>query len=73
MTTSDNDLSADLVAHYRQVLVTHGPAHGAGTCTICGVARCRDWVDAYDKLAAANKVMSESPEPWEPFRARLRP
>ncbi len=68
MTPDDADLSNELAAYYRQVLVTHGSVHGASMCHICGVARCPDWVDAYDRLAAAGQVMTESPPPWEPFR-----
>jgi hypothetical protein len=65
------ELSDELAAHYRQVLITHGSVYGAGNCSICGVARCRDWVDAFDKLAAAGKVMGEAPS-WEPYKPRRR-
>jgi hypothetical protein len=58
------ELTEELAAYYREVLVTHGSAYGAGNCSICGVARCPDWVDAYDTLAAANKLMGE-PRQWE--------
>jgi hypothetical protein len=60
VTTEDHELSDELVVYYRQVLVTHGSVHGASICHICGVARCPDWVDAYDKLAAANKLMTDA-------------
>src|SRR2546423_3313900 len=40
MNDPTNDLSPELVAYYRQVLVTHGSIHGASMCHICGVARC---------------------------------
>jgi hypothetical protein len=58
VTTDEQDISDELVAYYRQVLVTHGSVHGASMCHICGVARCPGWVDAYDRLVAANKLMS---------------
>jgi hypothetical protein len=51
------ELSAEQVVYYREVLVAHGSVHGASMCHICGVAGCPDWVDAYDKLAAANAQM----------------
>ena len=63
MTPDPQDLSAELVAYYQGVLVTHGSVYGASNCSICGVARCPDWVDAYDRLAAANKLMCE-PGQW---------
>ncbi len=56
---ADTELSAEQVAYYRQVLLTHGSVFGASNCSICGIARCPDWVDAYDKLAAAGQVMAE--------------
>jgi hypothetical protein len=34
-----------------------------GACTVCRVVRCPDWLDAYDRLAAACKLMSE-PGEW---------
>jgi len=63
MTDEPSDLSDEMAAYYREVLVTHGSVHGASMCHICGVARCPDWVDAYDRLAAAGKLMSE-PDQW---------
>jgi hypothetical protein len=65
VTPEDADLSDELVAYYRRVLLAHGSIHGASMCHICGVARCPDWVDAYDKLAAAGQQMA-GPEQWEP-------
>lgn len=53
------ELSAEQVEYYREVLVTHGSVHGASMCHICDVARCPDWVDAYDKLVATNQLISE--------------
>jgi hypothetical protein len=66
----DDDLPPEQVAYYREVLVTHGSIYGASMCSICGVARCPDWVDAYDRLAAAHQVMAKSPPPWEPLPTR---
>jgi hypothetical protein len=60
---SDEELSDELAAYYRQVLITHGSVFGASICHICGVTRCPDWVDAYDKLAAG-RLMAE-PHLWE--------
>ena len=64
-------LSDELAAYYRQVLVTHGSVHGASNCSICGEVRCPDWVDAYDRLAAAGLMMSEAPV-WESYKSRGR-
>jgi hypothetical protein len=63
---TDEELSDELAAYYREVLLTHGSVYGASNCSICGVARCPDWVDAYDKLAVAGKLMGE-PQQWEPL------
>src|SRR5262249_33633393 len=52
------ELSDDQTAHYRQVLEAHGLDDGV--CRICQVLRCRDWVDAFDRLAAAGKLMAPS-------------
>jgi hypothetical protein len=70
MTDEPVELTDEQVIYYRHVLVAHGSVHGASNCTICGVARCRDWVDAYDKLAAAHQPMAASPTPWEPYKSR---
>src|SRR5262249_2441191 len=48
--------SDDQTAHYCQVLEAHGLDDGV--CRICHVLRCRDWVDAFDRLAAAGKLMA---------------
>ena len=58
--TDDADPSDELVDYYREILVTHGSVHGASMCHLCGVARCPDWVDAYDTLAAAGKLMGDA-------------
>lgn len=50
------------VKHYRAVLVNHrnqGPQHH---CLICRVRRCPEWVRAYDRLAAAGKLMKDECE-----------
>ncbi len=67
MTDDIPELSDELVAYYRQVLTTHATKPDTGTCPVCGVPRCPDWTYAYDSLAAAHQVMSDSPPPWEPF------
>ena len=54
-----------------RVLITHGSVYGASNCTICGVARCPDWVNAYDRLAAAGLLMTEAPV-WESYKPRGR-
>ncbi len=69
MTDEPQDLSDELVAFYREVLITHGSVHGASNCQVCGVARCPDWVAAYDRLAAAGKPMAAEPV-WKPYVAR---
>ncbi len=69
MIDEPSDLSSDLVAYYREVLLTHSSVHGASSCPICGVPRCPDWIAAYDTLAAAGKPMTAEPV-WEPYQAR---
>ncbi len=76
MDAEPQDLTDEQVAYYQRVLLTHGSIHGASMCHICGVARCPDWVDAYDRLATAGRQMGE-PQLWEPHargnhRATLR-
>ena len=70
MTIDDADLSDELVAYYQRVLLTHGSVYGASMCHICGVARCADWVDAWDKLAAAGKAMTAEPQQWKSYTPR---
>jgi hypothetical protein len=67
------ELSNEQVAYHRQVLAAHANQPGTGTCPVCGVARCPDWMRAYDILAAARQLMSTEPPPWEPFRRRVKP
>src|SRR5947207_4830963 len=55
MDAEPQDLTDEQVAYYQRVLLTHGSIHGASMCHICGVARCPDWVDAYDRLATAGR------------------
>ena len=72
MTDEPLELTEDQVDHYQDVLIKHGSACGAGNCQICGVARCPDWVDAYDKLAAAHRLMTDEPV-WEQHPQGRRP
>jgi len=65
MSDEPQDLTDEQAAYYRQVLIAHGSVYGAGTCAICGVTRCPNWVDAYDRLAAAGRQMAE-PQVFEP-------
>jgi hypothetical protein len=51
------------VAYYRRVLRVHATELDSGLCRVCGVARCADWQDAFDRLALAGEVMAEVPEP----------
>jgi hypothetical protein len=44
------ELTDEQVASYLQVLITHGSLYGPSACSICGVARCPLWVDAYESL-----------------------
>ena len=69
MNDEPHDLSGELVTYYQGVLRTHGSIYGAGNCSICGVSRCPDWVDASDKLAAAHLLVSEAPT-WESYLGR---
>ncbi len=72
MTSGEHDLSDDLVAYYRQVLITHTTKPEVGACVVCSIPRCPDWLHAFDTLAAAGQVMTASPTAWEPFRPRPR-
>jgi hypothetical protein len=58
------DVSPDLTAYYRQVLDTHRPEGKRRVCSVCDVARCPDWLDAYDKLAVAGQLMATS-DRWQ--------
>src|SRR2546423_1701703 len=77
LSAQSQDLSDELVAHYRQLLTTHTNEPNSGTGQVCGVARCPDWMNSYDALAAAHQLMATSPPPWEPFhpcqRTRVKP
>ena len=64
-----DELTDDLVAYYRWVLITHCSTYGAGVCRVCGVARCPDWADAYDRLASAGRAMVAAPV-WERLEPR---
>jgi hypothetical protein len=66
----DIELTDEQVTYYRHVLVTHTTNAETRVCPVCGVPRCSDWTDAFDRLAAAGQVMTASPKPWEPFRPR---
>lgn len=73
MTDGPQDLNDDLAAYYRVVLHTHANVSDIGACRVCFVAGCPDWVDAYDKLAAAGLLMGDpdlwgGPSPGEPSR-----
>lgn len=67
------DLSDEMAAYYRQVLVTHATSPETGVCVVCGIPRCPDWTNGYDTLAAAGQLMATAPPLWEPFRPRARP
>jgi hypothetical protein len=69
VTDEPSDLSDDLVAYYREMLGIHGFAYRTSVCRVCGIARCPDWIAAYDILAAAGKVMTAEPA-WEPYVGR---
>ena len=64
MTDAHDGLTPELTAHYRQVLDTHRPKGERRICAICNVARCPDWLDAFDNLAAAGQLMA-TPDQWE--------
>jgi hypothetical protein len=55
------ELTEDEIDQLRDVLVEHGSIFGAGNCQICGVARCPTWVDAFDRLAAADPLGHSAP------------
>jgi hypothetical protein len=73
MTSDNHDLSADLADYYRRMLATHTTNPEAGACPVCGVPRCPDWVDAFDRLASAGQLMTTAPPPWKPFHPGPRP
>jgi len=56
-------MPAEQVAYVREVLDTHANDPSSGKCRVCNLARCLDWRDAYDHLAAAGELMAE-PERW---------
>jgi hypothetical protein len=68
----DGELSEERVAYLRRVLVTHHDQPETGVCSVCGVPRCRDWLDAYDRLAVSHNLMGE-PSQWQGTPARQRP
>src|SRR2546427_518864 len=61
----DPELTVEQVAYQRRVLVTHTNDPETGLCPVCGVPRCRDWLSAYDTLAAAGQTMTDEPPPWK--------
>jgi hypothetical protein len=61
-------LSRELVQHYRDVLVAHADGLVTGACPHCRVSRCRIWIDAYDRLAAAGEAMA-TPDRWDERRS----
>lgn len=63
MSTQPGGLPAEAVARSRRVLAEHYAPSG-GVCPVCGVRRCREWTDAYDRLAAAHQVMTD-PDRWD--------
>jgi hypothetical protein len=67
------DLSVEMAAYYRQILVTHANNPETGVCMVCGIPRCPDWTNGYDTLATAGQVMTTAPPPWQPFRPRSKP
>ncbi len=69
----DQDLSSEQVAYYRQVLAVHSTKPDTNACAVCGVARCPDWLYAFDVLAVAHQVMTAEPQPWGRFQPRVRP
>jgi hypothetical protein len=66
------ELSDEQVRHYRAVLVTHATDLETKVCAVCGVRRCQEWLDAFDKLAHAQQLMVV-PEQWaSTVRSRRR-
>ena len=49
-----SQLSDVQVGYYWYVLQVHSLS--GGVCGVCRVLRCVDWLDAFDKLAAAGKL-----------------
>jgi hypothetical protein len=57
-------LPPEQAAYLRRVLVAHANDPSTAECPVCRVPSCRDWRDAYDRLAAAGQVMAE-PQRWQ--------
>jgi hypothetical protein len=50
-------VTPDDVAHYRTVLDDHRLSLSNGLCIACGVLRCAPWVDAFEQLVMAGKLV----------------
>ncbi|GAA1758733.1 hypothetical protein GCM10009681_32440 [Luedemannella helvata] len=46
-------LSDDLIVYYRRVLAAHSIDPVSRVCPVCGVKRCADWQQAYERLVVA--------------------
>lgn len=57
---SSATLSAEQIAYLRHVLDIHRNDPQRGECGVCHQPSCPDWRDAYDRLAVAGQLMSES-------------
>lgn len=59
MTGEHPELDEKAVNHYRNILVVHGRVEGTDRCAVCGAYPCADFIEAFDRLATANQLMTE--------------
>lgn len=52
-------MSAQSLAHYRELLHTHTDDPVRQACPVCGEARCAEWRYAYERLVCAGEVPGE--------------
>ncbi|HKX24250.1 MAG TPA: hypothetical protein VJM46_03350 [Candidatus Saccharimonadales bacterium] len=57
------ELTQDDLVRLRKALNDHRLSASNGLCTACGVLRCEPWVDAFERLVMAGKLVS-LPDNW---------
>jgi hypothetical protein len=60
------ELPVEQVSDLRRILRMHANDLSNGACAVCGARPCRSWLDAYDRLAAAGKLMGH-PQLWQSY------
>jgi hypothetical protein len=56
-------ISAELVAHYWQVMLAHGDDPSLGACVTCKQTRCAEWRWMRNQLLSAGLLDRDSPGP----------